>query len=204
MTGLTWRIRRSIADDEGTSLIEVVVAVAIFAAVMATVFQAMISSNRYVNDIDDQIRGQTDARLVMDRFTRDLRQAYSGSAANVLATMTGTELSYYSPDRSTPMRLRRITYRLDSANRTLLRGETLSANMALPPAPTTFVTQLTAVSSTTLFTYKDVLGDLETIAAEVRTVTLNVAVDRTTTRAPGPQDYAVTVDLRAHRPTGSE
>lgn len=203
MRALRLRIRRSTAADAGTTLIEVVVAVAVFAVVMATVFQAMTSSNRYVNDIDDQIRGEADARLVIDRFTRDLRQAYTGSTTNVLATMTATELSYYSPDRSTPMRFRRITYKLDTTNRTLLRGETLGTGTTLPPAPTTFVTQLTAVN-TTVFTYRQTSGATATDPTKVRTVTLQLGVDRTTTRAPGPQDYTVTVDLRAHRLTGSE
>jgi Tfp pilus assembly protein PilW len=198
-----WLHRRSRADDGGTSLIEVVITMAVFTAVMATVFQAMISSNRLVNDIDSQVRGQADARLVIDRFSRDLRQAYTGSTANVLATMTSTEVSYYSPDRSTPMRLRRITYRLDTATRTLQRGETLSAGMTLPAAPTTFVTQLTAVSSPTVFTYQLASGLTATDPTKVRTVTLALAIDDPTSKVPGTQEYLVTVALRDHRQTAS-
>ncbi len=154
--------------------------------------------------VQEQSTLQTEVRAVVDQLASDLRQAQCDAsttpATPPVATGTGTQLTFYSPDRLTPYHLRQISYRL--AGGELDRRFATTTNTSSTGPPWTWGSfggwskQIDSVTNTAVFTYYDADGAATSTAADVASV--NVAL----TVAPHPglggssTTYQTTIGLR--------
>jgi len=185
--------------DEGFALMEVMVAIAILGVVLALVFSTLNGGVKQAADAQSRAQVEADVRLTADAFVRDLRQAYTGDPSlNRIDTMTATQITFYSPDRSTPFRLRKISYRLNGTD--LQRSVTTSADSNGFPwefgTVAAFATQLQNVRNTNLFTYRDGDGNATAVPAAVSAVDLRLTVDENTTSGPAAYSSTFTVQIR--------
>jgi type II secretory pathway component PulJ len=198
------RVPRTNRDDAGISLIEVAVVVALLGLIMGVVFNTLWGGMRHAAEIDERSQTQAEARLAVDTLVRDLRQSWVGMQATApIETMTPTTITFLSPDRQTPFRLRRISYRLSGT--TLERSVQVSTNTGSPPwtwgaAAGPWVSVLEGVRNTAVFTYRNQAGAITTDPLQVRTVEIALDLERTPQRNNGPQIYRTTVDIRVRPP----
>ena len=66
---------RSSRDEQGMTLIEVLVAMSLLGVVSALVIVGVQNAVRVVSHTDDENRGLQDAKVILDRLSRDIRQA---------------------------------------------------------------------------------------------------------------------------------
>jgi type II secretory pathway pseudopilin PulG len=175
------RRRLSLRSEAGFGLMEMVTSMAvlgIFFAVFATVVS---SSVRHGSEIQEQAVLQTEARAAVDSLVSDLRQSTIAGDTTLsrISTATSTQLTFLSPDRSTPMRLRRISYQVTGGQ--LQRAIATSTNTAAPwsiPALSAWstVARSVATTATPVFAYYDANGASTTVAANVRAVRIRVSV----------------------------
>jgi prepilin-type N-terminal cleavage/methylation domain-containing protein len=190
------RARRA---DDGFTMVEVLVATSILGIVLALVFSALNGGVRQAADAQSRAQIEADVRTTTDAFVRDLRQAYTGDPSlSRIDTMTATTITFYSPDRSTPFHLRKITYRLNGTD--LQRSITISTDTDGFPwvfgTAGGYATQLQYVRNSTLFTYRDSDGAVTTDPTAVAVVDLSLTVDQDTTRTPAAYVSTTTVQIR--------
>ncbi len=123
--------------DEGTSLVEVVVASTIGALALATVYSVMWGFTDDVSLATDLADAQRDTRPVMQALVIELRQATPASASaagDPVETVSDTSIVFHS-DRWDPNGPERITYSLESCasglcdlRRTVLSADTSSVS----------------------------------------------------------------------------
>ena len=105
------------AREDGFTLMELVVVMAILVTVVgsiATVLTSLVtSSTKTMNESTLQ----TEARAALDTLVADARQAYTGdSSLKPVATATGTQFTFYAPDRQQQFHLREIAYQVSGGN----------------------------------------------------------------------------------------
>ena len=192
------RLRRN-RGEAGFSLVEMVVATSILGIVLLLVYGTLNGGVRQAADAESRFREEADVRTAVDSFVRDVRQAYTGDPSTQrIATMTATQLTFYSPDRATPFHLRKISYRVSGTR--LERSSTVSTDT--DGFPWTFgtagpyVLAIDGVRNTTVFTYRDQDGNVTTVPSEVATVGIALTIDADAAHPHGPLSYQTTVDLR--------
>jgi prepilin-type N-terminal cleavage/methylation domain-containing protein len=193
------RFHDRVHGDGGFSLVEMMVATAILGLVLLIVYGTLNTGVQQAVDTQSRAQIEAQVRLASDELVRDLRQAYTGDPSlNTIGTMTGTTLTFYSPDRSTPFHLRKISYRVNGT--TLERSVTPSTDTDGFPwtfgTTGAYVPVITDVRNTTLFTYVDQDGNATTDPTGVFGVTFAVTVDHDTTRGPGAVSYTTTAEIR--------
>ena len=72
MTGMLRRLRR---DSRGVTLIELLVTMILMGIVGSLVLSAVIQTQRVITHNDDENRGLQDAKVILDRLGRDVREA---------------------------------------------------------------------------------------------------------------------------------
>jgi len=189
---------RRLRGQEGFSLVELVAAMfvlGILFAIFATVFGSAI---RHDTQIEGQTLFQSEARGAVDRLARDFRQASNTDASvSRIATMTSTQLTFYSPDAATPFHLRELSYRV--AGGELDRQIAFSTNTGGPPwtmgSFSPWSKEVGNVASTTAFTYLDANGAVTAVPASVASVVVSLTL--ATVLSPTRQfTYSATVTLR--------
>jgi prepilin-type N-terminal cleavage/methylation domain-containing protein len=184
-------------NDAGFTLVEVVISMAVIAVVFAMYSVTMSSTIRGSTRVQENSVLQGEARAAVDAIARDLRQAYTGNGTPALETMTASQIQFLSPDRSTPLRLRRINYRV--SGKLLQRAMARSTNTGSPPwtfpALSAYSTELGAVSSSTVFSYYAADGSVTTTPSDVAGVTIRVSVANPATPTVA-YTYATSVALR--------
>ena len=95
---------------------ELVVGMAILVTVVgsiATVLTSLVtSSTKTINESTIQ----TETRAAVDTLVADARQAYTGDTSlNPVATATGSQFTFYAPDRQAQFHLREIAYRVSGS-----------------------------------------------------------------------------------------
>jgi prepilin-type N-terminal cleavage/methylation domain-containing protein len=185
--------------DSGFTMVELLVAISILSVVMALVFSALNGGVRQAADAQSRVQIEADVRTVADAFVRDLRQAYTGDPSlDRIASMTANTITFYSPDRSTPYHLRKISYRLSGTD--FQRSITISSDTDGFPwvfgATSAYATQLQYVRNTTTFAYRDAGGNVTTDPTAVSVVDLILTVDRDTTKTPAAYTSTTTVQIR--------
>jgi len=100
------------------------VAFAAFAALLGVLI-------RHSGETQERSTLQTEARAAIDRLVQDLRQANTGDAGTPILSLGSSQITFLSPDRATPFRLRQIAYRV-SGDR-LERAMAVSTNTGGPP-----------------------------------------------------------------------
>ena len=186
--------------EDGLSIIELAVtsALMIIAIVpMYTFFDSMVQREA---DHSALMTLQGDEHDTIDRVVRELRQAYTGDPNDPpVESISATQLTFRSPDRSSPYHLRRLSYRF--VGTTFERSLTTSSDTDGTPwvfgTPGPYNTELDHLAAGSAFVAKDATGAVTTDRAKIRTVEITVVADVTRTdRSPAPQVYKVTVELR--------
>ncbi len=185
--------------DRGFTLIEVTVATSILGIVLLLVYGTLNTGVRQAADVEARLQTEASVRLAADTFERDLRQAHTGDASlSRIASLAPAQITFYSPDRTTPYHMRKISYRMTGT--TLQRSVTTSTDTdGFPwvfPAIGTYVTVLEFVRNPTLFTFRDVADVVTTDPASVATVQLDITVNKDLTGQPGPLSYSTTTEMR--------
>lgn len=192
------RLRR-LRGQGGFTLTEMLVVLAILGVLLGAFSLLLSTTIRSSGEIQEQNLTQTELRSAIDRLAAELRQAYAGdSSIQPIEVATGTALQFLSPDRSTPYRLRRLSYRLSGG--TLERAIATSTNTGGPPwtfpALGPYAPLVTSVRNAAPFGYLDAARAVTTRAADVRTVDMTFAVS--TSASPSRQyTYDTSVTLRA-------
>lgn len=192
-------MRPGARDERGFTVIELAVASAILLVILGAALGEFASSQRHAQDLRSQNELQAEVRETIDRLVPDLRQAYTGDPAlPPVASIAPDAITFYSPDRGRPFRLRRIVFRLSGS--TLERSATASTNTDGPPwafgTPGPFVPVARNVQPGTLFTGIDSAGATTSIPAAIRRVGIELTVDVNPARAPLRQTYRTTVEIR--------
>lgn len=191
-------MRRRLIAEDGFTLIETLVTMAIMGIVMAAFSQTLIVSSKTSNRIEEQATLQNEVRVAVDRLTMDLRQATNTNGTSSVENLGATDLTFVSPDRATPFHLRRITYRL--VNGQLERSSLTSTDTdgwpwVWPATPATFYPVLGSVTSTSLFTAYDAAAVATTDPNAVRSVRVAVTVAPLQSQG-GSASYAALVSIR--------
>lgn len=191
--------RRPDRGDDGFTLVEVMVATSILAIVLLIVYATLNSGVQHAADAESRVQIEASVRGVADTFVRDVRQAYTGDPAiGRIESVSATAITFYSPDRATPYHLRKISYQLVGVD--LQRSETTSTDTDGVPwvfgTSQPYVTVLTDVRNTTLFTYRDRAGAVTAEPSSVATVQFDLTIDHATARLPGALSYSTTAEVR--------
>lgn len=187
--------------QQGFTLVELVVAMAILSIVLAMAFGFFASATEHSADLQERNHLQGEVRLAVDQLVRELRQATFGADDPPLESIGPDALTVLTPDSSTPYHLRRVTWRASGGRlerSAAVSTDTDGAPWQFPPAGP-FVAKLGSLRSAGVFEYLDAGGAPTADPAAVRSVVVSVAVDPNPSRPPGPQRYRTTVSLRAAR-----
>ena len=107
--------------DEGLSLVEVLIAVALTVSVLGIACTALISGQRASTRTVDRLQSTDGARVAVEAMSRELRTAVrSGSSASAVLRATPSSVEFYAHDRPVPPAPvgtgpTRVTYRVDVA-----------------------------------------------------------------------------------------
>jgi type II secretory pathway component PulJ len=196
------RIAATTRGQDGFTLSEMLAAFALIGAMFA-MFAAVVSSTiKHDGEVREQTTLQTEVRAAIDMLAGELRQANTGDDTIApLESISATQITFLTPDRSEPFHMRRISWRL--AGGKLERAFATSTDTdGAPwtiPALGGWARRAGSITSTTLFTYRDSAGTLLTPSAatadDVHTVGISVTV--ATVTSPGrPYKYTTSVTLR--------
>jgi prepilin-type N-terminal cleavage/methylation domain-containing protein len=116
--------KRSIRDESGFTLIELMVVLVIMGIAMAMFEVTFDSMQRRTSVVQAQNITQTEVRTAVNQLVTDLRDANPGNGAWPIINDTGNSISFYSPDRLSDNGMRRIRYWLDG--KALKRQTTMS------------------------------------------------------------------------------
>jgi type II secretory pathway component PulJ len=191
-------------DERGFKLIELLITLVMMSALFVVFSQLFTATVKHSHEVQEETTLQTEVRGVVDQLAEDLRSATNGDTTTVpLESMGASSIQFLSPDRVSPYHMRRIAYRLNGHK--LERAVTMSTNTGAPPwtglawttpPSTAWVSKLTSVQNTNLFTYLDANGTATTTAANVRSVTINLSLSTSTSQ--GRQfNYSTSATLRS-------
>jgi prepilin-type N-terminal cleavage/methylation domain-containing protein len=188
-----------IRDEHGFTVPELLVTMVLLAIVLTAFGQMLITSSKTSNRVEEQTALQGEVRASIDRLVTDFRQATNtSSTSSPVVSVSGTTLTFDSPDRSTPFHIRRISYQL--VNGELDRSSTLSTDSdgypwVFPATPGPWIPEVTSITNAAPFTYYDSTGTATTAAASVHAlrITLTVAPKQ---QQGGANTYSSLVSIR--------
>ncbi len=189
--------------EDGFTLMELLVALSVLVIGVLVAWSALMTTTvKTTARVQEQSNLQTEVRAAVDRLAADLRQAQCDTtttpAAAAVTTATGTQLTFYSPDKVTPYHLRQISYQLASGE--LDRRFATSTNTG--GAPWTWGTtgawarEVGSVTNSTAFTYYDASGATTTSASAVARVSVSLTVRPRAGLGGTSTTYQTNVDLR--------
>lgn len=196
----------ALRGETGSTLVELVVSMTILFAVGVWWSGMMTATAKTGGRIQELASLQTEVRAAVDGVASDLRQAACNATIAPVTTATGTQITFYSPDRATTYHLRQISYRLVADSRwagryQLERAFATSSNTGGPPwtipALGAFAKRIGSATNATAFTYRDANGNVTATASAVASVNVTLTV------APHPglsgpsTTYQTNIDLRA-------
>jgi prepilin-type N-terminal cleavage/methylation domain-containing protein len=190
--------------DDGFTLIEMIVVMAILLVVTTGVYRAFNTSTKTVTSLQTMVETQAKARNVLAGLQAELRNAFSGTT-NVpqIVTMGPNTLQFTVADRQTPLHLQRITYSLASG--VLTRSIETSTNAyadtsttwSWPAGTPAAKPVLTGVQNTTLFVFKDASNAITTDPSLVKIIEVTVTARDPSAKANQlPETYTTTIRLR--------
>lgn len=188
--------------QDGFTLVELLVTVSLLMVVLVPTLLTLLRAQTGTNDLRKLTEARALTRAAMDQMTRDLRQAQRGGPTlpPVLA-ISGDGLTFLSPDKSTPMRLRKITYAITTTG-TLTRSQVSSTNSGSAPWTFPATTPVAAVVTTGVkaasssFVGRAGDGAVTTDPEAVVRVDLTLVVNGLT-RDSAAQTYVQSIDIRS-------
>jgi prepilin-type N-terminal cleavage/methylation domain-containing protein len=185
-------------DERGFTMPEMLVTMVLMAIVLGAFGQMLITSSKTSNRVEEQAALQSDVRAAIERLTSDFREATTIGAGSAVESVSGTAFTFDSPDRSTPYRLRRISYRL--VNGELDRSTTTSTNAGSAPWtwPVTsgaWIPQMSSITNPTPFTFYDAGGSPTTNPALVSSMRITLTVAPKQTQG-GSATYGALISIR--------
>jgi prepilin-type N-terminal cleavage/methylation domain-containing protein len=187
-----------IRDEHGFTLPELLVGMTLLAIVLTAFGQMLITSSKTSNRVEEQAALQMEVRASIDRLTTDFRQATTTGAVSPVESVGPTAFTFDSPDRATPLHLRRIAYRV--VNGQLERSTTISTNTGASPwvwpsAPGAWIPELTSITNATPFTFYDASGVATTTVSAVHSMRITLSVSPKQTQG-GTNTYSTLVTIR--------
>jgi len=192
------RLRR----QAGLTLIELLIGMSVLSIALAFIY-ALLSSiyNSGVQTIEAGTL-QDEARLNIDQMVADLRQAYTGDpSTSPIAAISATSITFYSPDRLQPFRLRKISYQISgtslqrafvTSSNTSTTGPPWNGLTTLGPWTTLFSSIVANPGGTAVFQYQKADGSTATLPQDVATVIVTI-----TAKATGSHTAATTYSSAA-------
>ena len=189
---------RALGGERGFTLIELLAAMAIMGTLLGAFGQMLITTSNSSARTQEQATLQDLARTAISGLTRDLREATNTLGTSPVESLSGTTLTFDSPDQATPFHLRRISYRLVGGE--LDRSVTTSLNTGNAPWqwPGTsgpWTGTLDSITSASIFTYYDATGAPTTDPSAVRSVRITLAVAPKQNHG-GTATYSALVSIR--------
>lgn len=189
---------RRLRSQQGFTIVEMLVTMAIMGIVMGAFGQTLLTSSKTSGRVEEQATLQNEVRVAVDRLTMDLRQATNANGTSPVESLSSTDLTFLSPDRLTPFHLRRISYRL--VNGELQRSSATSTDAdgwpwIWPATPATFYPEVGSITNTGLFTFYDANGAVTADPAAVRSVRISVTVAPRQAQG-GSARYSALVSIR--------
>jgi prepilin-type N-terminal cleavage/methylation domain-containing protein len=187
-----------IRDEHGFTLPELLVGMTLLAIVLTAFGQMLITSSKTSNRVEEQAALQMEVRASIDRLTTDFRQATTTGALSPIESVGPTAFTFDSPDRGTPLHLRRIGYRV--VNGQLERSTTISTNSGASPwvwpnTPGAWIPELTSIKNTSPFTFYDASGVATTTVSAVHSMRITLSVSPKQTQG-GTNTYSTLVTIR--------
>jgi prepilin-type N-terminal cleavage/methylation domain-containing protein len=168
-----------IRDERGFTVPELLVTMVLLGIVLSAFGQMLITSSKTSNRVEEQAALQGEVRASIDRLMTDFRQATTSTPTSPVEAVSGTTLTFDSPDRSTPYHLRRIAYRV--VNGQLERSSTLSADAdgapwVWPGTSGPWIPEVTSITNPTPFVYYDGSGAVTTDPTLVHSMRITLTV----------------------------
>jgi prepilin-type N-terminal cleavage/methylation domain-containing protein len=180
--------------DEGFSLVEITVTVALLGTVMASALGAMMAFQRVSTAADHRLRNLEQARVMIAAVTRDLRTATSFTTATAGEVVFLGHLNTPSPS-SPPNRIRLY---VDAQGR-LIQQVTLPDAGSNPTTyngtPATRVLGTSVVNGTAMFAYRDEDGAQTATLNQIASVDVDLQVRMPSTFAQSPSTLSTSVWL---------
>lgn len=186
-------------NEQGLGMIELLVAMGLAIGILAFASTYFTSAWQHTAKLEQEIISQNDARAVLQILNDELRQAYTGQAGlNPIESVSSTAITFYSPDRQSPFKLRKITYQ--HSGTTLTRSEVLSTNTATPwnfPTPPPAPTPVTVLTNVRPPGGSPAIPAIFTgTGSPIRTVTVQISLDADPTKSPAAQNYEIKAYVR--------
>jgi prepilin-type N-terminal cleavage/methylation domain-containing protein len=187
-----------IRSDRGFTTTELLIAMVVMGVILTGFTQMLMTSSKTSERVTEQAMLQNEVRVAVDRLTTDLRSATNANGSTPIESLSGTALTFLSPDTGTPFHLRRIAYRFGSG--TLDRSTTYSTNTGgwpwvWPATAGASVQQLSSITNAAVFTYYDANGAQTTDPNVVRSVRVTVTVAPAQGQG-GSATYSALVSIR--------
>ena len=177
------RLRRCERGFTLSELLTVIVVLTFIGLAFVAIFSSVVN---HTGTISESITLQTEARGALDRFASDFRQAYNGDPAfnpssPVESVTSGTQITFTTPDRQNPLRLRRVSYRISGG--VLQRADVFTTDTdgwpwIWPGAGTVgpYRNLVGKITTAAPFTFYDANGSTTTTASAVTGVQLDFVV----------------------------
>ena len=192
--------------NRGMTLVETLIALAIFVAVIVAVsaFQVNIFINR--NTVSSSLQTVQDAQVVLRTMLSELRSAAPAVNGIYTIALAGTSTLSFFSDPKNVGQTEEITYSL--TGKTLYRSVIIPSGSPLwynPANQTTssLITNIRNSTSTPVFQYYDqnYTGTSSPLAmpvnvSSVRLVSITLTLDTDPNRSPTPRTYTIQVSLR--------
>ena len=171
----------NITRQDGFTIVEMLSAMTVFSIVLASFSMVLSSAIRHSSDIEEQSNLQVESRAAITSISQDLRQVYDGDgnlATSPILSMSPTQVTFYSPDRSLPFHLRRVSYRLSGTE----FQRAMATSTDTDGAPWVGITavgpyrKLVGSVVASPFTYKKSDGTTATTPIDVKTIDVNLQV----------------------------
>ncbi len=200
------------ARDGGFTLLEVIIAASLLLVATIPIYRFLDLSVKNVTTVQGLVQEQANARNALSGIENDLRNAFTGTTSLTrVASISATSVTFYTPDRSTPIGLQKVSYRLNAgkfekwvqrSSNTVPNGAAYTWTFPTTTAALPYLPLVKGVTNTTVFEFLDksnvvlnpaVAGN----AAKVRVVRVTLQVrDPSAKTTQTPATYQVTVQLR--------
>lgn len=191
--------RLPLRHEGGFTLVELLVSMSILVIGVTVAWSALMTTTvKTAGRAQELATLQTEVRSTVDRLAADLRQAACNDTVPPVTTATGTQLTFYSPDRASPYHLRQVAYQLSGGE--LDRAFATSTNTNGPPwtipALGSWAKQVGSIVNSTVFTYEDANGNPTSNPASVASVNVALTVAARPGLGGASSTYQTSIALR--------